>query len=67
MLIQSFIYRLVYNVYMPVTKDSTTIRIHNTTKVKLEKLDFVKKNTYDEIICKLIENYLNIKKGKNEK
>jgi hypothetical protein len=52
---------------MPVTKDSTTIRIHNTTKVKLEKLDFVKKNTYDEIICKLIENYLNIKKGKNEK
>ena len=42
---------------MPVTKDSTTIRIHNKTKSKLEKLDFVKKQTYDEILNYLIEYY----------
>ena len=63
-LIQTFINGLVYNVYMSVTKNSTTIRIQINTKSKLEKLDFVKKHSYDEIINELITKYN--KKGKNE-
>jgi len=53
---------------MSVTKDSTTIRIQNNTKSKLEKLDFVKKHSYDEIVNVLISNYnKNIKKRKNDR
>lgn len=51
----------MYN--MPITKDSTTIRIQNKTKSELMKLDFVKKHTYDEIIKELIIQYNNHKKG----
>ena len=41
------------------TKDtkSTTIRIDQDTKNTLENLDFVKKDTFDSIINKLIEFY----------
>ena len=46
----------VYN--MPITKDSTTIRIQLETKSQLEKLDFAKKNSFDEIITILISNYV---------
>ena len=49
---------------MGVTKDSTTIRIQNKTKSELMKLDFVKKQSYDEIINILILHYK--KEGKNE-
>jgi hypothetical protein len=41
---------------------STTIRIAQTTKEKIENLDFVKKDTFDEILLKLIENYEKKKK-----
>jgi hypothetical protein len=50
---------------MSVTKNSTTIRIQIDTKSKLEKLDFVKKHSYDEIISELITKYKYFKKGKN--
>ena len=41
------------------TKDtrSTTIRISEETKEKIENLDFVRKHTFDEILNELIENY----------
>lgn len=52
----------MYN--MPITKDSTTIRIQNKTKSKLMKLDFVKKHTFDEIISELITYYK--KRGSNK-
>ena len=41
--------------------------IHNNTKSKLDKLDFVKEHSYDEIINVLISNYdKNIKKRNND-
>lgn len=44
---------------------STTIRINLSTKEKIEMLDFVRKDTFDEILTKLIEFYeKNKKKGK---
>ena len=36
---------------------STTIRISQETKEKIENLDFVRKHTFDEILLELIENY----------
>ena len=36
---------------------ATTIRIHQNTKEDLVKLDFVKKNSFDEIIQYLIKKY----------
>jgi hypothetical protein len=36
---------------------STTIRISRETKNKVENLDFVRKDTFDEILIKLIEFY----------
>jgi len=36
---------------------STTIRINQSTKEKMEKLDFVRKDTFDEILLKLIKSY----------
>jgi len=41
------------------TKDtkSTTIRIEQTTKEQIENLDFVRKDTYNQILLKLIEFY----------
>ncbi|MFH0832743.1 MAG: hypothetical protein V1900_03435 [Candidatus Aenigmatarchaeota archaeon] len=36
---------------------STTIRISQSTKEKMETLDFVRKHTFDEIILELIKNY----------
>jgi hypothetical protein len=36
---------------------STTIRIDEATKEKLESLDFVKKHTFDEILIELIKFY----------
>ena len=36
---------------------STTIRINQSTKEKIENLDFVRKDTFDEIILKLIKSY----------
>ncbi len=41
---------------------STTIRINEETKEKLENLDFVKKHTFDEIILELIKSYEGEKK-----
>jgi len=41
---------------------STTIRIDQSTKDKLENLDFVKKHTFDEILLNLIEIYERKKK-----
>ena len=41
---------------------STTIRIDQNTKEILENLDFVKKDTFDAIINKLIEFYEKNKK-----
>ena len=41
---------------------STTIRIDEETKAKLETLDFVRKHTFDEIILELIKNYEEKKK-----
>jgi hypothetical protein len=37
--------------------NSTTIRINQSTKEKLESLDFVRKDTFDEILLKLIGCY----------
>ncbi|MDD5191569.1 MAG: hypothetical protein PHH54_02880 [Candidatus Nanoarchaeia archaeon] len=47
------------------TKDtkSTTIRISEETKEKIENLDFVRKHTFDEILNELINNYKEKKKG----
>ncbi|MBW2999401.1 hypothetical protein KY339_01910 [Candidatus Woesearchaeota archaeon] len=50
---------------------TTTIRIKDSTKEKLANLDFVKKDTYDEILLKLMEYYEEQKKrehgsGKNK-
>lgn len=36
---------------------STTIRIDEETKEKLENLDFVKKHTFDEILNELMKFY----------
>jgi hypothetical protein len=44
---------------------STTIRIDQNTKITLENLDFVKKDTFDSIINKLIEFYEKNKKKVN--
>lgn len=37
--------------------ESTTIRINQRTKERMENLDFVKKHTFDEIIEELIRSY----------
>jgi hypothetical protein len=42
---------------------STTIRINQETKEILENLDFVKKDTFDSIIAKLIDFYQKNKKS----
>lgn len=42
---------------------STTIRISEETKNKIENLDFVRKHTFDEILNTLIESY---EKNKNK-
>lgn len=42
---------------------STTIRIDKNTKEKIEKLDFVKKHTFDEILNQLINFYEKNKKA----
>jgi hypothetical protein len=48
--------------------NTTTIRIEKSIKEELENLDFVKKDTYNQILFKLIEFYNKNKKGdKNEK
>ncbi len=46
------------------TKDtkSTTIRINESTKEKLETLDFVRKHTFDDILLELISIYEKRKK-----
>lgn len=36
---------------------STTIRINESTKEKLETLDFVRKHTFDDILSELIDFY----------
>jgi len=36
---------------------STTIRVNKSTKEKLANLDLVRKDTFDEILSKLIEFY----------
>jgi hypothetical protein len=46
---------------------STTVRIDQKTKDNLENLDFVKKDTFDSIINKLIEFYDKNKKKVNKK
>lgn len=38
---------------------TTTIRIDQTTKEKIENLDFVRKDTYNQILLKLIKFYYN--------
>lgn len=48
--------------YIMSTK-STTIRINQKTKEKIEDLDLVKKDTFDSIILKLIDFYELNKKG----
>ena len=45
---------------------STTIRIEQETKEKIENLDFVRKDTYNQILLKLIEFY-NKHKKENKK
>ena len=40
-----------------IYQKSTTIRVKKSTKDKITNLDFVKKDTYDEILDKLIEFY----------
>ena len=37
--------------------ETTTIRIKKTTKTRFENLDFVKKNTHEEILKELIDRY----------
>ena len=41
---------------------STTIRINQSTKEKIENLDFVRKHTFDEILNELIKSYEENKK-----
>lgn len=41
---------------------STTIRIDRATKEKVENLDFVRKDTYDQILLKLMDFYEKNKK-----
>ena len=41
---------------------STTIRISEETKKKIENLDFVRKHTFDEILLELIKQYEKRKK-----
>ncbi|MBW2992524.1 hypothetical protein KY345_04875 [Candidatus Woesearchaeota archaeon] len=49
---------------MVIDRD-TTIRIKAITKEKLDNLDFARKNTsYNELIDKLIEEYVKNQKGK---
>ena len=36
---------------------STTIRINQSTKDKLENLDFVRKDTFNKILLKLIKSH----------
>jgi hypothetical protein len=43
---------------------STTIRINQDTKEKIENLDFVRKNTFDQILNKLIVFYEKNRGGK---
>jgi len=43
---------------------STTIRISEETKEKLENLDFVRKHTFDNILLELIKFYEKNKKAK---
>jgi predicted DNA-binding protein len=45
-----------------MSTESTTIRISKETKEKLENLDFVRKDTFDEILLNLIEHYKKRKK-----
>jgi len=41
---------------------TTTIRVEQATKEKIRDLDFVRKDTYDQILLKLIEFYNKQKK-----
>jgi len=41
---------------------STTIRINQDTKEKIENLDFVRKDTFDQILNKLMKFYEKNKK-----
>ena len=43
--------------------DTTTIRIEKSIKEELENLDFVRKNTYNQILSKLMEFYNKNKSG----
>ncbi len=52
---------LLLAVFLSVSK-STTIRVRKSTKDKIINLDFVKKNTYDEILLELVEFYEKRKK-----
>ncbi len=49
----------MYNMSSKSTNNtkSTTIRISKSTKDKIENLDFVKKDTFDSIIIKLVDFY----------
>lgn len=42
---------------------STTIRISQETKDKIENLDFVRKHTFDEILLELINKYEHTGRG----
>ena len=44
--------------------NTTTIRIDESIKEELANLDFIKKDTYNQILSKLIEFYNKNKKGK---
>ena len=64
----------MYNMSANNTKNtkSTTIRVSQETKDELENLDFVKKDTFDSIIHKLIDFYENkplekVSKNQNKK
>jgi predicted DNA-binding protein len=46
---------------------STTIRISKETKERIENLDFVRKDTFDGILIKLIEFYEKKKAKKGKK
>ena len=43
--------------------DTTTIRIEKSIKEELENLDFVRRDTFNEILSKLIEFYNKNKSG----
>jgi len=47
-----------------MAKKSTTLRVDQSTKDKLENLDFVRKDTFDEILLKLIAYYEKREGGK---